>query len=128
VDCGYVGVVQGGEDFSFALETGQTLSVLRELIREDLDGNVAVEVGVFGTIDLSHAALTKLLRDAVVRDGLADHDVLSPLFGEVHPTDQFLKSWVGTKRVEFRVHLDVHHLSVSCLESVMQQSQCLLSV
>ena len=66
VDGGDVGVIEGGKDFCFALETGQPLRIVGELVREDFDGNKAVQVGVFGTVDFAHAALAQFLNDAVV--------------------------------------------------------------
>jgi hypothetical protein len=37
---------------------------------------------VFGLVDHAHAATTKLLDDAVVRDGLADHGIRAMLGAE----------------------------------------------
>ena len=49
-------MVQRGEDFRFALEPGQPLAVGRHSVGEDLDGDLSLEVGVGGAIDLAHPA------------------------------------------------------------------------
>jgi hypothetical protein len=47
----------------FSLETCQPLGVASELVRQYLDGDVAVEVGVLGTVDIAHAAGAELVGD-----------------------------------------------------------------
>ena len=71
VDRGNVRMIQRGQDLSLALEPGQPLSILGELLRQDLDGNFALQSGVLGSVHLSHPALTDLLSDLVMGDGLA---------------------------------------------------------
>ena len=56
VDVRDVRMVQGGEDFGFALESGQALGVGADGLGQDLDGDLALEVGVGGAIDLAHSA------------------------------------------------------------------------
>ncbi len=51
-------MVQRGEHFGFALEAGQPVGVSSERFWQHLERHVAVELGVPGLIDLSHAALT----------------------------------------------------------------------
>ena len=41
--------------------------------RQELERDESLELGVLGLIDRTHAAATEFFRDAVVRDGLADH-------------------------------------------------------
>ena len=51
---------------------------------EELQSDGAVQVGVLGLVDDIHPALTQLLGDAVVRNGLADHvGPILPLWGLV---------------------------------------------
>jgi hypothetical protein len=45
--------------------------VCRQLGREDLDGDVAVELGVQGLPDDAHPALADLLDEAIVGEDLA---------------------------------------------------------
>ncbi len=59
VDGGDIGMVQGGEGLGFASESGQTLGVMRKRVRQDLDRDVAIELGITRPIDLSHAAIAK---------------------------------------------------------------------
>ena len=56
VDGGDVRVVEAGEDLRLPLEPGEPVWVSRERIREDLQRDLAVELGVGGLPDLAHAA------------------------------------------------------------------------
>ncbi len=49
-------MVERGQDFGFALETGQPLGVVHEGVGQDLQGDIAVQLGVAGLIDFAHAA------------------------------------------------------------------------
>ena len=62
-----------GEKLRFALESRETLLVLGERCRQDLDRHLALELGVGGAIDLAHAALAELGGDLVGAEALADH-------------------------------------------------------
>ena len=68
-----VGMVQCGSSLGFALEAGEGLGVSGDVVGQKLEGNKAVQPGVFGFIDHTHAAATDLLDNAVVRDGPTDH-------------------------------------------------------
>ena len=63
------------ERLGFALEARQRLRVLGDIIGQELQGDEAIELGVFGLVDHTHAAAAELLDDAVVRDGLADERI-----------------------------------------------------
>ena len=63
---GNVRIIQRGQDLSLPLEPGQPLSILGELLRQDLDGDLALQIGVLGPIYLSHPAFTDLLSDLVM--------------------------------------------------------------
>ena len=56
VDGGNARVVEAGENLSFSLEPGQAIRIGGEGFGEDLERHLAVELGVDGLIDLSHAA------------------------------------------------------------------------
>ena len=50
-----VGVVERREHLRFAMEARQSLGIVGEEIGQDLDRDVAVQLGVMGTIDLAHS-------------------------------------------------------------------------
>jgi hypothetical protein len=68
-----VRVRQRGDDPGFLLEARDALLILDERVRQDLDGDVAIEPCVAGTIDLAHAAGPEPADDVVAtqlrRDG-----------------------------------------------------------
>jgi hypothetical protein len=49
------------------------LVVFGQFLRQELQGDHASQLDVLGLIHDTHAAATELLQDAVVGDGLADH-------------------------------------------------------
>ena len=57
VDGGDVRVVEAGQDLGFPLEPGEAIRISREGVGEDLQRDLAVELGVGGLPDLAHAAL-----------------------------------------------------------------------
>src|SRR5207244_10044523 len=68
-----IGVIQGGGRLRLALETGQCLRVSGNLLRQKLESDETMESGVFGFVDNTHPTTAQLLKDAVMRDGLAEH-------------------------------------------------------
>ena len=68
------GVVQGGEGAGLALEAGDAVLVLEELLRQDLDGDVPLELRIAGPIDLSHAPGTERGEDLVRSEAGAGGD------------------------------------------------------
>jgi len=68
-----VGMIQRGSSPSFALEAGARLWVFRHFIGQELQGNEAVQVYIFGLTDNPPPPATKPFDDAVMRYGLADH-------------------------------------------------------
>jgi hypothetical protein len=73
VDRADVGMVQGGSGLRFSLEAGESLRIVSDLVGQELQGDKAVQLYVLSFIDHAHPSTAKLLDDAVVRDGLADH-------------------------------------------------------
>ena len=59
-------MIEGGKEFGFTLETGNTVGVLSELFRQDLDRHISTELCVFGLIHLPHAAFANLGSDFVM--------------------------------------------------------------
>src|SRR5712692_3871359 len=67
-------MVEGGGGAGFALEALERLAIARKLLGQKLQGDAAAEARVFGLVHHAHTAATELLEDAIVRDGLADHE------------------------------------------------------
>jgi hypothetical protein len=68
-----IGMIQGRRCARLAAEALQRLRVSREIVGREFQSDEAAQLGVLGLIDQTHAAATKLLDDAVMRDDLADH-------------------------------------------------------
>ncbi len=49
--------------------------ILGKLLRQELQGNIATQAGVFSLVDHTHPTTAELLQDFVVGNGLADHGV-----------------------------------------------------
>src|SRR5262249_20149815 len=73
IDLGDIRVIERSQHLCFAGETGHPLGILREGLRKDFDGDLAMELRVRRTIDFAHPALAELGGDVIVRDGFADH-------------------------------------------------------
>jgi hypothetical protein len=73
VNCADVGMIECRGSSGFAAKTVQSLRVLCDLVRQELQRDEAAEVFVFSLIDNSHPATAKPLNDTVMRDGLSDH-------------------------------------------------------
>ena len=71
-------MVELGEELRFALESRQALLVLGERCGQDLDRDLAPELGVGGAIDLAHAALAQLGGDLVGAQSYADQFAADP--------------------------------------------------
>jgi hypothetical protein len=56
-------MIQRREHLGFALEPGKPFRVLRDRVRKHLDCHLAIELGVFGPIDLAHPACTERRED-----------------------------------------------------------------
>jgi hypothetical protein len=78
-------VVQSRRCAGFAAEALERLRILSYLVVRHgtrrrrllkLDGDKAAKGKVFGLIDDAHTAIAQLLHNAVVRDGLTDHEIL----------------------------------------------------
>ncbi len=64
-------MIERGQGLGFALETGEVVGVIRERGRQDFDGDVAVELGVPGAVNLSHPPGAKRRKDFVVAEFVA---------------------------------------------------------
>ena len=47
--------------------------IARDFIGQELEGDETIQAGVFGSVDHTHATTAELLKNAVVRNGLAEH-------------------------------------------------------
>jgi hypothetical protein len=47
-------MIKRSQDLGFALEAGQTLGILRQGIREDLDGDVTIGLGIASAVHFAH--------------------------------------------------------------------------
>jgi hypothetical protein len=73
VDRADVRMVQGGRGTRFAPHPLHRLAVFRKVFRQELQGNEAVQLVVFGPVDDPHPSDAELLEDAVVGDDLCNH-------------------------------------------------------
>src|ERR1019366_4451672 len=69
-----VGMVEGRRGTRLPAKAFQHLRVFCDVFRQELQSDKATEFGVLGLIDHPHSTTAQLLHDAVVRDGLADHE------------------------------------------------------
>jgi hypothetical protein len=73
IDCADVGMVQRRRGLGLPLKTRQSLGIFGYVVRQELEGHDPAKFQVFGLIDHSHPAATKLFYDAIVRDGATQH-------------------------------------------------------
>lgn len=69
-----VGMIEGGDGTRFALETVEPGGV-GEGFGEHLEGDLALEPGVEGEVDLPHSAGAEKAEHAIVGEGGADHEL-----------------------------------------------------
>src|ERR1700682_4180613 len=69
-----VGMVESRCGLRFTLKTGKSLGVFGYFIGQELQGHEAMQPGVLSLVDDTHVTTAQLLDDAVMRDGLADHE------------------------------------------------------
>ncbi len=74
VDRADVRVIQRRRGARLALKAFERLTVVREIAGEELQRDLPAKLHVFTLVDDPHAAATEFLDDAVVRNGLADHE------------------------------------------------------
>ena len=65
VDLRDVRMIERREDLRFALEAGETIGIVGEDVRKDLDRDVALQLRVARAIDLAHAARAERSDDLV---------------------------------------------------------------
>ena len=65
-----VWVIQSGGGLGFALKAGESLRIASDFGREEFESHEAVQLGVFGFVDHSHAAAAQFFEDVIVRNVL----------------------------------------------------------
>ena len=75
VDGADVGMIQRGSRLRFALEAAERLGIAGDFVGQELEGDETAQPRVFGLVDHTHPAAAELPDNAVVRDGLADHNL-----------------------------------------------------
>jgi hypothetical protein len=73
IDYGNIGMLESGRRLGLLNEPALPLRVGNQLGRQDLEGDLAVQIDVEGTVDDPHAATADLIEDLVMGEGLADH-------------------------------------------------------
>ena len=68
-----VGVIEGGRRTGFSFEPLDSLSVVDDVGRQELQRHLTLEGGVLGPVDHTHTSAPDLFEDFVVGYGLADH-------------------------------------------------------
>ena len=73
VDRSDVLVLERGEQLRLAIEAGQAIRIADEVGRQEFEGDVAIESGVAGAVDLAHAAAADQFQDLEGADLPVDH-------------------------------------------------------
>lgn len=73
MDRANVGMTERGGCFRFPFKSLAALLVLKQVSGQEFQRDGALELGVFGLVNNTHAAFAELADDAVMRDGLTDH-------------------------------------------------------
>src|SRR5690349_14819730 len=73
-------------------ETLKRLAILGVFFGQESHGNAAAEPQIFGSIDHTHAAASKLFPNPVVRNNRASHTACPLIYKIVYTTAGFLKN------------------------------------
>src|SRR5207302_10482866 len=65
VDGADIGVVEAGGAAGLALETGKRIGIADQVVREEFEGDEAVETRILGLVDHAHSAYAQFFCDAV---------------------------------------------------------------
>src|SRR5262249_14847984 len=74
VNDGDIRMVERRENFRFTLESAHSVNIARELVRQNLDRDFALELQVAGAVDLAHAAFAEQSGDFVGTEDCAEWD------------------------------------------------------
>src|ERR1700687_3794556 len=70
-----IGVIQRGCGLGFTWKAGESLCISVNILRQKLESDHTMETGVLGPVHHTHPTSTELFKDAVMRNGLADHGI-----------------------------------------------------
>jgi hypothetical protein len=84
VDTGDVGVIERREQFGFPLESRQSVGVVRNAVREDLERDIPLQSGVPRLVDFAHPADSEQGEDFVHADPGACNKRHSECRGELY--------------------------------------------
>src|ERR1700730_4717935 len=73
IDGADIGMVESRCRTCFAAKTFETLRIVGYIFRQELQSHGSAQTGVFRLIHHAHSTATKLLKNPIVRDGLANH-------------------------------------------------------
>src|SRR5882762_4463399 len=73
IDGADIRMVEGRGRLRLPLKASQCLGILDDIIGEKFQGDKSAQSYILGPIDDTHSPSAKLLNDAVMRNGLADH-------------------------------------------------------
>src|ERR1700722_1354977 len=79
VDGADIGMIESGRGARLPAKSLQGLRIKRQFIGKKFEGDKAAKLGVLSFIDHTHAATAELLDDAVVRNCLVDHWLMSSI-------------------------------------------------
>src|SRR5262245_47004888 len=63
IDRGDVGMIQGSDGLRLTMESRDAIGILRMRGRQNLDGDLSIELGVLGSVDLAHATCPEQIKD-----------------------------------------------------------------
>jgi len=86
-----VRMVQRGRGFGLSLESAESLCVVGEFVGQELQGDVATELEVFGLIHHTHAPATNPAEDAVMGNRLPHGSIRALRPAKVHENRSELK-------------------------------------
>jgi hypothetical protein len=102
-DDGDVGMLERGKRTGLTLQASDTLRVFGKPLGKGFEGDMALQFGVLGFIDDTHASFTELVNDAIVADSLRERGALirrySELFGWAHGVQVLRARLENTGRV-----------------------------
>jgi len=101
-----VRMVERGKQLRLTFEPRETLGVVSEVLGEDLDRDVTPELGVAGSLDLSHPARTN------GRDDLVDAEQAS---GRKHHGDDSVTNFTYGKHAQKHIVIDVSYYQLGHL-------------
>jgi len=71
-----VGMVQSRGGFGLTLKASESLRIFGDVVRKKFKGHKAAEFKVFGFVYHAHATAAQFVYNAIVGDGLTDHEPL----------------------------------------------------